>query len=292
MLALGLLLATFTVKAQLANGGFEQWDSINNGVFTNHVARGWADYLNSFCEAENLPWSVTQSSDAHSGLFALQLKNIATTINQTGMLLSNSGNPEVGMNNKIPVNARYPKFEGYYKYSTQETDTFSVMVMMYKGEEYIGAGYYQQSVNTTNYTKFSFPLLYSAAAGVIPDSAVVYITAGSSENVRQGSTLLIDDLAFAYSTGLNDNQGNLEADVNLFPNPTTDFINVTIKGATHGNVNVQLLNVIGQTIKTETLSSQSSTIAYKLNLTDVPNGVFFVHVSDQSGAKTYRIVKH
>jgi hypothetical protein len=283
-------LSFFRANAQSINGGFEQWDSVDNGMFTNHVPTGWFEFMNSICESESLPWSVTQSTDAHSGSYATQLKNIATSLNQTAMLMTNSSSQEGGMNNKIPVTSRYTRLEGYYKYSTLQPDTFSIMVLMTKGEDFIGMADYKQSVNVSNYTKFSIPIIYTSAAGIIPDSAVIIITAGSSENFREGSTLLLDDITFALNTGLNDTKDSFKADVSVYPNPASDYVNIAVKGATHGKVKVELVNIIGQTLIVEEVAPVNQQVNMKLNLNDAPKGVLFIKVSDESGSKGYRIL--
>ncbi len=284
------VVSFFKANAQGINGGFEQWDSVDNGMFTNHVPTGWFEFMNSICESESLPWSVTQSTDAHSGSYAIQLKNIATSLNQTATLMTSSLSEEGGMINKIPVSSRFTRLEGYYKYSTQETDTFNVMVLMMKGEDFIGMADYKQSVNAANYTKFSIPIIYTSAAGIIPDSAIIMITAGSNENFREGSTLLLDDITFALNTGLNDTKDAFKADVSVYPNPASDYVNVAVKGATHGKVKVELVNIIGQTLKVEEVAPLNQQVNMKLNLNDAPKGVLFIKVSDESGSQGYRIL--
>lgn len=284
------VVSFFKANAQGINGGFEQWDSVENGMFTNHVPTGWFEFMNSICESESLPWSVTQSTDAHSGSYAIQLKNIATSLNQTAMLMTNSSSQDGGMNNKIPVTSRYTRLEGYYKYSTLQPDTFSIMVLMTKGEDFIAVAEFKKAANTLNYTKFSIPIVYTSPASIIPDSAVIMITAGSNENFREGSTLLLDDITFALNTGLNDNKDAFKAEVSVYPNPASDYVNIAVKEATHGKVKVELVNIIGQTLKVEETTPVNQQVNMQLNLCDAPKGVLFIKVSDESGSKGYRIL--
>lgn len=284
------VVSFFKANAQGINGGFEQWDSVDNGMFTNHVPTGWFEFMNSICESESLAWSVTQSTDAHSGSYAIQLKNIATSLNQTAMLMTNSSSQDGGMNNKIPVTSRYTRLEGYYKYSTLQPDTFSIMVLMTKGEDFIAVAEFKRAANTSNYTKFSIPIVYTSPASIIPDSAVIMITAGSNENFREGSTLLLDDITFALNTGLNDTKDAFKAEVSVYPNPASDYVNVAVKGAAHGKVKVELVNIIGQTLKVEEVAPLNQQVNMQLNLCDAPKGVLFIKVSDESGSKGYRIL--
>jgi hypothetical protein len=284
------VVSFFKANAQGINGGFEQWDSVDNGMFTNHVPTGWFEFMNSICESESLPWSVTQSTDAHSGSYAIQLKNIATSLNQTAMLMTNSSSQDGGMNNKIPVTSRYTRLEGYYKYSTLQPDTFSIMVLMTKGEDFIAVAEFKRAANTSNYTKFSIPIVYTSPASIIPDSAVIMITAGSNENFREGSTLLLDDITFALNTGLNDTKDAFKAEISVYPNPASDYVNIAVKEATHGKVKVELVNIIGQTLKVEETTPVNQQVNMQLNLCDAPKGVLFIKVSDESGSKGYRIL--
>lgn len=284
------VVSFFKANAQGINGGFEQWDSVDNGMFTNHVPTGWFEFMNSICESESLPWSVTQSTDAHSGSYAIQLKNIATSLNQTAMLMTNSSSQDGGMNNKIPVTSRYTRLEGYYKYSTLQPDTFSIMVLMTKGEDFIAVAEFKRAANTSNYTKFSIPIVYTSPASIIPDSAVIMITAGSNENFREGSTLSLDDITFALNTGLNDTKDAFKAEVSVYPNPASDYVNIAVKEAIHGKVKVELVNIIGQTLKVEETTPINQQVNMQLNLCDAPKGVLFIKVSDESGSKGYRIL--
>lgn len=289
LLATATLVSVITATAQNINGGFEQWDSVNNGVFTNHLPRGWAEFTNFVCETEDLPWAVTRSNDARTGLSALQLKNVATSLNQTTMIMSNSANG-AGFDNKIPVNARYTRLEGYYKYTTAEPDTFTIMVLMMNAGDFIAVANYEQPTNTSTYTKFSIPIIYSAPSAIVPDSAIIMISAGSTNTFREGSTLLVDDVAFALTNGVNDYKDELRADVSVYPNPASEFINVSVKGAAHGNVTVELVNVIGQTLQKEEVKPVNQQVDLSLKLNDAPKGILFVKVSDSSGSKGYRVI--
>jgi hypothetical protein len=67
-------------------------------------------------------------------------------------------------------------------------------------------------------------------------------------------------------------------------------VNVSVKGATHGKVKVELVNIIGQTLKVEEVIPVSQQVNMRLNLNDAPKGVLFIKVSDESGSQGYRIL--
>ena len=155
--------------------------------------------------------------------------------------------------------------------------------------DFIAVSNYEQATNISAYTRFSIPIMYSAPSAIIPDSAVIMISAGSTETFREGSTLLIDDVAFALTNGVNDYKDELRAEVSVYPNPASEFINVSVKGAAHGNVTVELVNIIGQTLQKEEIKPINQQVDLSLKLNEAPKGILFVKVSDNSGSKGYRV---
>ncbi len=68
--------------------------------------------------------------------------------------------------------------------------------------------------------------------------------------------------------------------ISLFPNPTTDFINISSKE----NISLQLNDMNGKTISEFTTDENGQAT---VDLRELPNGVYFL----QNGAESYRVVK-
>lgn len=284
-------LATSASFAQQGfNGGFEDWDSVNVGFFKNHQAQGWTDIYNGLCSSEGKPFSVVRTTDARTGNYAVSIKNIAISVNRSSMFMTSSG--ESGLtNNRIPVSTRYTKLEGWYKYNTPSKDTFTVNVFMLKGDDFIGMAEYHQSATASNYTKFSIPIVYMSAATVIPDSAVIIIYSGSTENFVEGSELILDDLALTTgSTGLNDADNDWITKAEIWPNPASDYLNVEVKGKLTGTITVELVNVLGQTLKQTEVKGSRNEISTSFDLKDVPKGVLFVKISNGQSSRGFRVL--
>ena len=287
--AASFLFTTTKTLAQVPDPGFENWDSVDNGSFKTYLPAGWGDFLNQVCAFENKPWAVTRTSDAHSGSYAIQLKNIALASGTSTSLMSRSGKPEE-FNNKIPVTARHTKLEGYFKYTSPGNDTFTISVLMMKGENFIGFADYARTKEADTYTKFSIPIIYTAAASEMPDSAIIIINAGSSDHFTEGTTLLLDDVSFNLSSGLQQVPFELKAEINLWPNPATDLVNLSLKGNLQGTVNVEVVNLLGQTIKQTEYPAHGSELQDTLQLGSVPKGLLFIKVTDENGSKAVRLV--
>lgn len=287
------VLSFFTsvkLNAQGLNGQFENWDSTETDLFKDFMPTGWINYTNQYCAMENKELAITRTTDANSGNYAIKLKNIATSIPQPAMLMTGTVTADGSSVNKVPVDKRYTKLEGFYKYSTQITDTFSIVVFMLQGEDIVGGGELKKSANTTAYTKFSIPIMYFGSASIIPDSVAIIISAGSMQDVKEGSTLLIDDVNFApLNTGINE-VSELQAQVTLFPNPSSDVINISAQQVAHGDVKIELVNLIGQVLKSTTVTPVGQAIETSFTLVDMPKGILFVKVSDNSGSKGFRVI--
>ncbi len=76
------------------------------------------------------------------------------------------------------------------------------------------------------------------------------------------------------------------ASVNIFPNPTSDFINVDL-GAIEGEVIISLINSNGGVV--QRISSEESTT--QVNVNGLSNGVYFINVSGEGFSETIKFVK-
>ncbi|MFA6260520.1 MAG: T9SS type A sorting domain-containing protein [Bacteroidia bacterium] len=276
-------------NAQISDSGFEQWDSVETNGFKNFLPAGWFDITNVVCDMESQPWAVTRTTDAYKGMYAIQLKNIELSLSQPAILFSSAGYSDQ-INNKIPVSARYTSLNGFYKYIPAAADTFSIMVLMFKGEDMIGFGEFRSSQQTNDYTALHMPVLYTAAASVVPDSAVIMIYAGSSDHFVANTTLLLDEVEFGMTSGLSREFGDLDAKLVLSPNPATNHVNLEILGAEKGKMFVELYSITGSLIKRMEVEIGNEKQEVRLDLTEIPKGLLFVSVTDQIHTKSIKLL--
>ena len=69
------------------------------------------------------------------------------------------------------------------------------------------------------------------------------------------------------------------AELNVFPNPANDYFNLTFVNENAVNVNVEITNAIGQTVKKENLLSSKGLVNHTFNVADLKAGVYFVKIS-------------
>ena len=70
----------------------------------------------------------------------------------------------------------------------------------------------------------------------------------------------------------------VEMDVDLFPNPAEDFLNITIKNSSLKNVQIEMYNVIGNKLDLDLDKSSSDT--YKVNVKEFHSGYYLLIVKD------------
>lgn len=113
-------------------------------------------------------------------------------------------------------------------------------------------------------------------------NSVVYIKFKATS--AYGNNLFVDNINIASSTaGIEDNGQNA---VNVYPNPTTDFVNITFNNAE--NVTVTLINSVGQTVKIFN-NVNSNTI---LSLEDLASGVYILNADINGQRFTKQVIKN
>lgn len=70
------------------------------------------------------------------------------------------------------------------------------------------------------------------------------------------------------------------AEIELYPNPTTDFLNVKLKDSNMKNIQFEMYNVIGNKLdlEVETVNTEN----YKINVKDFNSGYYLLIVKDQN----------
>lgn len=106
---------------------------------------------------------------------------------------------------------------------------------------------------------------------------------GSNGNVIQG----VQQPYEIYSLGINESAFSF--DLSVFPNPTTDVLNLTIKNFNGENLSYQLVDFNGKLIQSEAIKNEQTAI----KLSDLPSAGYFIHLieSDQK-IQSFKIIKN
>lgn len=107
--------------------------------------------------------------------------------------------------------------------------------------------------------------------------------------VQDNSTLQV--LQSAYAEELNLNVRNLEVlDLNVYPNPASDMVNVVLKLDSYSPAKISLTNAMGTVVNSETINNLNiGSNSLTVNLADQSNGVYFLTVETETGINTQKI---
>lgn len=111
------------------------------------------------------------------------------------------------------------------------------------------------------------------------DHQVYYNKLGFNHNTDDQAVRDAIDQAL-NSTGINEINGVSNA-ISVFPNPATNFSSVNYSLSAPGNVSLNVLNILGETIETINLGNQpAGENHYSLNTTKLKGGLYFIQVNN------------
>ena len=83
------------------------------------------------------------------------------------------------------------------------------------------------------------------------------------------------------------------ADVQVFPNPTSDEITISMTGNTEKSIAIQIYQATGELVfSKETQDINNEIFSEKISLRDLNSGVYFVRVHHQNTIITKKIIKN
>jgi hypothetical protein len=69
-------------------------------------------------------------------------------------------------------------------------------------------------------------------------------------------------------------------EVSIYPNPATDILNVDLGSVTQ-TIQVQFIDAVGRTVKTESISGSHS----QIDISDLNQGIYFISLSSADGVQ-------
>ena len=139
------------------------------------------------------------------------------------------------------------------------------------GKDWIKAGTVQAQGNSTITKSYTF-------SDATPISGVVYYR-----------LKMVDaDGTFAYSS-IRVIELSLSATVTLFPNPTADFVNISLKGNNSGNAKVYLVNQAGQIMNQKNAPRNTNIVSFDVKGYNA--GLYMIRVAAENGqSETHRFI--
>ena len=155
----------------------------------------------------------------------------------------------------------------------------------------------------TNFTKYS---VVEGACYWMFTSPVTYDTEDSytlPSTISEAGNSELDAMEHFYIDGISFDKGdfiieNWNMDVtqipsiefDIYPNPASDFANLSLNMESEGDVSISLLNAIGQEVFYSNDTYKSGVHSVKIDLTGLEAGVYFYTVSSENYSNTKRLV--
>lgn len=284
-------------QQQVPNGSFENWSG------SPLEPDGWVSL--NVITPDYPTYGTTRTTDAYDGIYALKLVSGQVDATPYGFPLIDTtaiatiGYLDInGPNEGIPFTDKPGKLTFYYKYSPGTypagiVDTGQVFVEFNFQGSGVGEGIMQFYGNAvTQYTYAEIPITWWSQS--TPDTLIIDIasstTGFSSCDVcdfanQIGSELIIDKMAFVYLTGIND-LDNLANSISIYPNPVTDIVTLNIDNLINADLTLNIYNVIGTLVKSETLKQHNQ----QINVGNLSNGIYMVEIKSQKWTETQKLI--
>ena len=120
----------------------------------------------------------------------------------------------------------------------------------------------------------------------------VVVVGGANHKIyfnKNSSTQGISDSISLALQANNINDFLSEIDIELFPNPSSDFLNISYSLTSTSAFKIELFNMIGQrAIEPINILNSSSNGTYKLNVSELSNGTYFMKYSSDDISKVIK----
>ncbi len=273
-----LVLSAIAVQCSVAlgqdplpNPGFEAWNQFNGGLgSTYREPEGW-NTANQ-CSQIIANYSVTRSSEAHSGNYAAELKTKSAfgNIKVNGVMTTatiicstNAGGQEGGVaTTVVPDSITF-----WYKYAPVDVDTAYVQVILFNGTDTVSFMKGKMFVAKSEWTRASFAI--PTPTGPVTMISTFFNSSWGDGSQGQGfvnSLLNVDDVEYIYATGVAEHTA--KATIEVYPNPVKDILNVS--NSAGGNTVIEIVDATGRKVIARPLAGNRAT----LDLGHLPSGLY------------------
>lgn len=273
-----LIILVSISAAQIPNSGFENWSGGEP-----------VDWFTSNVPGTATP--VTQSSTARSGSSALRGEVVAFPVIGALQPVVQSGTDAEG----FPISARHATFSGYYRFSPQNADKFSVVCLVAKNGTSVGGGAIEITAAAATYTQFNVDIQY--ITDDTPDTCIVQfqIVGPNGSDFTIGSYVLIDDLSFSGLVTSADGDGGtvpLEFGITAnYPNPFNGITNFGLTVAEKGFVDVRVYDILGREVAVLVHQELAAgTHPLQWNSGSATSGVFLIRAESHGKVEMRKIV--
>lgn len=104
----------------------------------------------------------------------------------------------------------------------------------------------------------------------------------SNETITSGAGTTTETLVAInsnYTLGMKESASEQLSNVTVYPNPAKDNININFNNENAENASYEIVNVLGQTVRTQNIPVAKGETLYNINLNGFESGIYFVKLS-------------
>jgi len=235
--------------------------------------------------------SVTKTSDAQSGDYAIRLENVPSFIGlpSSFALLGELG--EEVPTGGFPILNEPKLVSGFYKYAPQGPDSSLFLAQFSKWNP---ATQQSDSIATlffslppaAEYTQFE--LVFDVAWPTTPDTMLFGFAPSYIENdsasATMGSALQVDNLAIEFVSGVTFPLGEYLSLVNAYPNPATGYLTLRFSVAEFTPLDVVIYDENGKERAAYDLGLRSGEVSFEVPVAGLPAGSYIYSIVTEKGA--------
>ncbi|NSW45244.1 MAG: PCMD domain-containing protein [Bacteroidales bacterium] len=269
------------IGQNIPNADFENWTGGN--------PNGWQT-PNAFTQQYGVVTVTQETVNPHSGTYSVKLETksifgyAVTGLITNGQISVNLSNPNpITILGGTPFTERPNHFKGYFHYTPASGDYCTIVALLLKKNvqtnqfDTVGVAQYINNTSVTGWTMFDAPFAY--AMGDTPDTMQIVAVSSNPNAAIVGSTLWVDHLYFEGGT-LGNNILKLNEQIQVFPNPVNDLLNIYFGKPTTGQTSITIFNATGQRVKQSIIPA--GTQISSLNIYDLPKGIYIIQIQNNS----------
>lgn len=150
---------------------------------------------------------------------------------------------------------------------------------------------YRFSNNAQDYIVQGWQWVNCSALGVV-DSVqfFMYSSDTGSFGMNTPAFFSIDNFTTSKTVGIN--EFSLINQVNLYPNPATDKLNLQVNAKTKLDADITIYNATGAIVKSLTSILEAGNSVLNFDLADLRTGLYFIEVSESANKQTFKFIKN
>jgi hypothetical protein len=268
-----LSVLTLILNAQIPNNGFENWTTV--GSYQN--PDGWGTMNNSTAASGIFTATVGTPGNPGSSYLKLTTQKI-NNINVNGIAVSG----KLDSITKTPLSGfafdqRPQSLTGSWQhmiFGTSQGSIYAVLTKWNNGtssKDTVAVASQTLSGMAMSWANFSINFAYQS--GEYPDTCIIILKA-SGNNPSQDDYLWVDNLSFSGSVAAVDENASQIFDLEIFPNPVSEIINIRIGNNIDSNSVLSIYNVLGELVYSEILKPG----LHQINVYDLEKGIYIINV--------------